>query len=33
MTKEAEQAGIVDVFIDAQCIEVEVQEFKPRLGT
>ena len=33
MTKEAEQAGIVDVFIDAQCIEVKVQEFKPSLGT
>jgi hypothetical protein len=27
MTKEAEQAGIVDVFIDAQCVEVAVQEF------
>ena len=33
MTEEAAQAGIVDVFIDAQCIEVEVQEFKPSLGT
>ena len=33
MTKEAEQAGFIGVHIDAQCIEVEVQEFKPSLGT
>ena len=33
MTKEAEQAGFIGVHMDDQCIEVEVQEFKPSLGT
>ena len=33
MKKEAAQAGFTDVYIDGQCIEVEVQEYKPSLGT
>tara|TARA_B100000902_G_scaffold108770_1_gene110456 strand:+ start:1294 stop:1521 length:228 start_codon:yes stop_codon:yes gene_type:complete len=33
MKKESEQAGFVGVYIDAQCIEVKVQEYKPSLGT
>ena len=33
MKKESAQAGFVGVYIDAQCIEVKVQEYKPSLGT
>ena len=33
MKKESEQAGFVDVYIDAECVEVKVQEYKPSLGT
>ena len=33
MKKESEQAGFTGVYIDAQCIEVKVQEYKPSLGT
>ena len=33
MRKEAEQAGLNNEHIDGQCIEVEVQEYKPSLGT
>jgi len=33
MRQEAAQAGFTDVYIDGQCIEVKVQEYKPSLGT
>jgi hypothetical protein len=33
MKKEAAQAGFTGVHIDAKCIEMEVQEYKPSLGT
>jgi len=33
MKQEAAQAGFTDVYIDGQCIEVKVQEYKPSLGT
>jgi hypothetical protein len=33
MKKEAAQAGFTGVYIDGQCIEVEIQEYKPSLGT
>ena len=33
MKQEAAQAGFTDVYIDGQCIEVKVEEYKPILGT
>jgi len=33
MKQEAAEAGFTDVYIDGQCIEVKVQEYKPSLGT
>jgi len=32
MKQEAEQAGFVDTYIDAKCIEVDIQEYTPSLG-
>tara|TARA_R100001463_G_scaffold29882_1_gene67983 strand:- start:657 stop:884 length:228 start_codon:yes stop_codon:yes gene_type:complete len=33
MTAEADLAGFKDIYIDARCIEMDIKEFKPSLGT
>ena len=33
MKQEAAQAGFTDVYIDGQCIEVEVQEYKQTINS